>query len=235
MEKKYCTAIVLAAGQGRRMGTKIQKQYLNIMGRPVLYYALQAFEKSSVVDDIILVTGEQEIPYCRKEIVERYDLKKVSAVIAGGKERYDSVEQALLWTQKSGREGYVMIHDGARPFVSEEIIRRIWEDVQKYSACTAGMPVKDTIKITDEDGFGTGTTVRSRTWQVQTPQAFSLKLILEAYRRMREAPCPGITDDTMLAEYYMGQKVYLTRGSYENIKITTPEDLDIAEIFVKKM
>lgn len=235
MEKKYCTAVVLAAGQGRRMGTKIQKQYLNIMGKPVLYYALQAFEKSGVVDDIILVTGEQEISFCKKEIVERYGMKKVSSVIAGGAERYDSVERALLWAEKSGREGYVMIHDGARPFVSEEIIRRIWEDVQKYSACTAGMPVKDTIKITDEDGFGTETTVRSRTWQVQTPQAFSLKLILEAYRRMREAPCPGITDDTMLAEYYMGQKVYLTRGSYKNIKITTPEDLDIAEIFVKKM
>lgn len=237
MEKKGCTAVVLAAGQGKRMGTKIQKQYLHILGKPVLYYALKAFEESPEVDRVILVTGREEIGYCRREIVERFGLEKVTEVIPGGRERYDSVEQALLRIAESpeGREGYVMIHDGARPFVTPEMIGRIWRDVQQFQACTAGMPVKDTIKIADCEGFGQETTLRSRTWQVQTPQAFSAPVILEAYRLMRERPCENITDDTMLAEHYLGQRVYLTEGSYENIKITTPEDLEIAEIFAKKL
>ncbi len=237
MEKKYCTAVVLAAGQGKRMGTKIQKQYLHILGKPVVYYALKAFQDSPQVDEIILVTGKDEIVFCREEIVSLFGLSKVTAVIAGGRERYDSVEGALkvVAGNPKARDGYVMIHDGARPFVTPEIISRIWEDVQRYQACTAGMPVKDTIKLADQEGFGTETTVRSLTWQIQTPQAFAAPLILEAYRRMRKNPCGEITDDTMLAEHYMGQRVFLTKGSYENIKITTPEDLDIAEIFVKKL
>lgn len=237
MDKKYCTAVVLAAGQGKRMGTKIHKQYLHILEKPVVYYALKAFQESSQVDEVILVTGKDEISYCKEEIVDHWGLNKVSAIIAGGRERYDSVEGALktLAHNSEARDGYVMIHDGARPFVTPEIISRVWEDVQKYQACTAGMPVKDTIKLADKEGFGSETTIRSLTWQIQTPQAFAVPLILEAYQRMRENPCGEITDDTMLVEHYMGQKVFLTKGSYENIKITTPEDLDIAEIFVKKI
>ena len=142
-------AIVLAAGRGSRMKSKIQKQYLLLKGKPVLYYSLKAFEES-FIDEIILVTGEEEIEYCRKEIVEKYGFTKVSHIVTGGKERYHSVFCGL---QALTDCDYVFIHDGARPFVTEQILERAYETVQKEHACVVGMPVKDTIKLADENGF----------------------------------------------------------------------------------
>ena len=150
MNGEKCTAIVLAAGKGSRMGTKIQKQYLEICGKPVLYYSLAAFEASPVIDEIVLVTGEGQIDYCRENIVEAYGILKVSKIVVGGKERYESVYKALREIEP---EGYVFIHDGARPFVDEPIIERTYQAVKKYRACVAGMPSKDTVKIVDEKGF----------------------------------------------------------------------------------
>ncbi len=146
-EKEFVTAIVLAAGRGTRMGTKIQKQYLDLCGKPVLYYSLHAFQESPVIDEILLVTGEQEIEYCQKEIVEKYQLTKVKKILAGGAERYLSVWNGI---QAAENKGCLFIHDGARPFVDEEMIERVYEQVQKEKACVVGMPVKDTIKIADE-------------------------------------------------------------------------------------
>ena len=146
--KEKTTAIVLAAGQGKRMHSKIQKQFLEIQGHPVLYYSLKCFQESPLIHDIIIVTGEDMISYCKREIVERYQLTKVSAVIAGGKERYDSVYKGLLACEECK---YVFIHDGARPFLDEEIIKRNIQAVREYQACVAGMPVKDTIKVSDLD------------------------------------------------------------------------------------
>ena len=231
MEKKYCTAVVLAAGSGRRMGAKVHKQYLLLDGKPVLYYSLKTFQESELIERIILVSGRGEEDWCRKNIVEKYALTKVTDVVSGGKERYDSVWNGL---QRAGREGYVYIHDGARPFVDKEMIRRAYECVIREKACVAGMPVKDTIKVVDEEEFVTDTPDRSSLWMVQTPQVFESELITDAYSMLKSSPSETVTDDAMVVERMMGLPVKMFRGSYENIKITTPEDMDIAEVFLKK-
>lgn len=224
-------AIVLAAGRGSRMKSKIQKQYLLLKGKPVLYYSLKAFEES-FIDEIILVTGEEEIEYCRKEIVEKYGFTKVSHIVTGGKERYHSVFCGL---QALTDCDYVFIHDGARPFVTEQILERAYETVQKEHACVVGMPVKDTIKLADENGFARETPRRDLLWMIQTPQVFSYALVKTAYasflEREQELLAQGIkmTDDAMVVETFTDTGIRLVEGSYENIKITTPEDLRIAE------
>ena len=231
MEKKeYCTAIVLAAGSGKRMGTKVHKQYLLMGGKPVLYYSLRAFEDSKRIDEIILVCGAGEEDYCRKEIVEKYGISKARKIIPGGAERYDSVWNGL----KETKEGYVYIHDGARPFVDEEIIERAYECVSEHHACVAGMPSKDTVKIADSGNIVTATPDRSSVWIVQTPQVFDTELIRKAYALLMEKDEISVTDDAMVAEQMLGVSVRLFYGSYENIKITTPEDLEIAEVFLKR-
>ncbi len=230
MEKKRCVAIVLAAGQGRRMGTKIQKQYLLLNGKPVLYYSLNVFQKSEVIDEICIVTGAGDEDYCKREIVERYGITKVSQIIAGGAERYLSVWNAL---QVIGEDGYVFIHDGARPFVDEEMLYRVYNQVVCHRACVVGMSVKDTIKISDENGFVKETPDRSRVWMVQTPQVFDMALVKRAYALLIEKNETNVTDDAMVVEQMMKIPVKFVEGSYENIKITTPEDLKIGEIFAK--
>ncbi len=231
MEKRKCTAIVLAAGQGKRMGTKIQKQFLEIQEKPVLYYSLCAFQESEIIDEIILVTSQGMEEYCKENIVEFYGFTKVSKIIQGGAERYHSVWHGL---QEITDDGVVYIHDGARPFVNEVILRRAYDAVCEYKAAVVGMPVKDTIKIADENGFANETPNRSLVWAVQTPQVFEVSLIKEAYGKLMEDDNIPVTDDAMVAEQMLGMKVKLVEGSYENIKITTPEDLIVAESFLKK-
>lgn len=231
MQKEKNVAIILAAGQGKRMNSTIQKQYLLIKGYPVLYYAIKAFEES-FVDDIILVTGAEEIEYCRKEIVERYGFKKVRKIVAGGKERYHSVYAGL---QAAENADYVFIHDGARPFVTKEIIKRTLEGAKDHSACVAGMPVKDTVKIVDKNGLVEVTPDRNKVWLMQTPQTFLYDLIFNAYKKLIEMERDGhsmsVTDDAMVLELITGKQTKVVEGSYENIKITTPSDLQIAESF----
>lgn len=231
--KKRCAAIVLAAGQGKRMHSDIPKQYLLIRGKPVLYYALKVFQ-DSFVDRIILVTSESDIEYCRQNIVEKYDFHKVTDIVAGGKERYHSVYEGI---KAAGECDYIFIHDGARPFVTEEILRRAYTCVTEYDACVIGMPVKDTIKIADESGFAASTPRRDMVWMIQTPQVFSGDLIRNAYSVLIKKEEQllingiGITDDAMVVETFTDVRVKLVEGSYKNIKITTPEDLKIAESF----
>ena len=230
MAKIYCTAIVLAAGSGKRMGTKVHKQYLLMGGRPVLYYSLHTFQESVLIDEVILVCGSGEEEYCRREIVEKYGLTKVAKIIPGGAERFDSVWNGL----KETKGGYVYIHDGARPFVDEEMIARAYECVSTCHACVAGMPSKDTVKIADETQTVQQTPDRSSVWIVQTPQVFDTELIRKAYSMLMEQKIINVTDDAMVAEQMLGCPVKLFSGSYENIKITTPEDLEIAEVFLKR-
>lgn len=231
--KKRCAAIVLAAGQGKRMHSDIPKQYLLIRGKPVLYYALKVFQ-DSFVDRIILVTSESDIEYCRQNIVEKYDFHKVTDIVAGGRERYHSVYEGI---KAAGECDYIFIHDGARPFVTEEILHRAYTCVTEYDACVIGMPVKDTIKIADESGFAASTPRRDMVWMIQTPQAFSGDLIRNAYSLLIKKEEQllkngiGITDDAMVVETFTDVRVKLVEGSYKNIKITTPEDLKIAESF----
>lgn len=236
-EKKWRTAaIVLAAGQGRRMHSEVTKQFLILGGEPVVCHSLRAFEQSPA-EAVVLVTGEEEIDYCRKQIVEAYGFKKVIAVVAGGKERYHSVYAGLCaLEEKLDPDGIVMIHDGARPLITEEIIERTIVDAELYGASVAAMPVKDTIKVADASGFAALTPDRSTLWQMQTPQTFSYGLVLKAYRKLMsdEKYQKGITDDAMVVENLCGTKVKLTEGSYENIKVTTPEDMVIAEALLRK-
>ena len=229
MRKEYNVAIVLAAGRGSRMNSPVQKQYLTLGGKPVLYYSLKQFEDFEEIQEVILVTGEKEIAYCREKIVDVYGLRKVSQIIAGGKERYHSVYNGL----RAAREcDYVFIHDGARPFIDGKILSAAMQAVRTYHACVVGMPVKDTIKIADENRFAEQTPSRDKLWMVQTPQVFSYSLIREAYERLFEQKITDITDDAMVLERMQGYPVKLVEGSYQNIKLTTPEDLMIAETFL---
>lgn len=229
MEKQKYAAIVLAAGSGKRMNSQVHKQYLIIQDRPVLYYSLKEFQDSAV-DEIVLVVGKGEEKFCRKEIVDKYGISKVKAIVEGGKERYHSVFEGLKQTSDAD---YVLIHDGARPFVNQDIIRRCMQEVQKYQACVVGMPVKDTIKIADEGGYAKQTPDRKNVWMIQTPQTFSYALIYEAYEEMLKTEDTAITDDAMVLERIKGKKSKLIEGSYRNIKITTPEDLLIANVYLQ--
>lgn len=230
-EQRNITAIVLAGGRGTRMESKIQKQYMELLGKPLIYYSLAAFENSPV-NRIILVTGEEEVEYCRKEIVERYGFTKIAAIVPGGKERYHSVYEGLKAADGSD---YVLIHDGARPCVTRQIIQAAIDGAVENRACVIGMPVKDTIKVADCDEYAEMTPDRSRLWMVQTPQAFSYALVMKAYSRLFEDEIyqQGITDDAMVVETMTSEKVRLVRGSYKNMKVTTPEDMEVAEIFLR--
>ena len=236
-DKKRCTAIILAAGQGRRMGADVQKQYIELEGKPVIYYTLKAFQDSEVIDDIILAVGSEEEIHDCSELVQEYQFTKVDAIVLGGKERYDSVWQALKVIRDGGlkvknQDGYVFIHDGVRLFVDGDIIRRGYETVREYKACVAGMPCKDTIKLVDEDDCTVQTPMRKYVRAVQTPQVFETSLIIEAYSRLMREDSISVTDDGMVVEQMMNVPVKLYEGSYENIKITTPEDLEIAKVFL---
>ena len=225
---KRTKAIVLAAGKGSRMNSEIPKQYLTLQGKPVLFYSLQAFEESNV-DEIILVVGQAELEYSKREIVDKYHITKVTRIVAGGEERYESVYYGL---QAAEGADYVLIHDGARPLVDKQTINHAIEMVSKYGACVVGMPVKDTIQVVDEWGMIDCTPIRSKTWQAQTPQCFSYKLVLDSYEKAVRALDERITDDAMVVHRYGGAEIKMIEGSYENIKITTPEDVLVAEVFL---
>lgn len=225
------------------MKSATAKQFMLLDGKPLLWYSLQAVEQSEIIDDCILVTGERDIPYVRKEIVDKYGFRKVNAVVPGGSERWESVGKGLAVLQDESRRfpnrnGYVFIHDGARPFLTEEIIRNTFEAVQIYHACVAAVPSKDTVKLADENGFAVSAPDRRRVWTVQTPQVFDTDLIVRAYASLWEkAEAVGkenisVTDDAGVVELFADCPVKMAEGSYRNIKITTPEDLKTAETFL---
>lgn len=236
-EKKSETiAIVLAAGHGTRMHSDVPKQFLLLNGKPLLYYSLKTFEESCV-EKVVLVTGADEITYCQTEIVEHYGFSKVIAIVPGGKERYHSVYAGLCAISDIiSKDGIALVHDGARPLLTQEIIERTILAAKEHGACVAAMPVKDTIKVADAEQFAEKTLDRSALWQIQTPQVFSYSIVRTAYDRMFSDVRYqiGVTDDAMVVEAMSGQKVKLVNGSYENIKVTTPEDLPLAETLLIK-
>ena len=231
--------IVLAGGKGSRMQSDVPKQYMELLGKPLLYYALKAFEDSDV-ERVVLVTAEGDEEYCRKELVERFGFTKVMAIVAGGAERYASVWNGLKCLKDREEEycddksDYVLIHDGARPLVTAELINRLLTETEQYSACVAGMPVKDTIQMTDERGTITLTPKRDSLWTAQTPQSFEFSLAYDAYEQLMQEEEIHVTDDAMVVGLYHDIPIQMVRGSYTNIKVTTPEDLVLAEAFLKK-
>jgi len=213
-------AIIVAGGQGKRMGKP--KQFLRIAGRPMLAWTLRAFQESRVVDGIILVVAKDQLAKAR-----RLKFSKVLKVVAGGKERQDSVRHGLKELPASTE--MVVIHDGARPAVSKELIEKSVKAARRFGAAVAGVPVKDTLKLVNSGRWTVDRTLdRGRVWQAQTPQTFKASLIRKAYAKVRGK----FTDDAMLVER-MGIPVKMVRGSYENFKVTTPEDLKLMEAVLK--
>ena len=233
-------AILLAAGSGKRMQSDVKKQYMEIGGKPLIWYSLDVFEKSDVITDVILVTGNDDISYVRDSIVSKGGFEKVRNIVAGGKERYHSVMSGIDAIALAGGCEYVFIHDGARPFVDEDMLKRLYADVKINETAVAAVKSKDTVKIANASDFVVSTPNRNLTWIIQTPQVFEYELIKEAYGILKEEecglPCQGIvvTDDAMVVETWTKHNVRLTEGSYENIKVTTPDDVLLAELNISK-
>ena len=217
------SAIVLAGGRGKRMNYHKSKQFIEIKGKPVLVYTLEKFIYNKSIDEVILVLPEDEVDYCKKEVLQKYSLK-VDRIVIGGKERQESVFNALEAMEKAN---IVLIHDGARPFISEKIIEEGIKYANIYGAAAPGVTPKDTIKIKNEDNISVDTPDRNTLVAVQTPQCFKYDEIYQCHRKIKEENAI-VTDDTSVVERY-GHKVYLYEGDYTNIKITTPEDLILAE------
>ncbi len=227
MNRNY--AIVLAGGNGSRMGGRIPKQYMEVCGKPLLCHSLDVFEACTFIDGIVLVVRSEDIDYCRESIINKYGYGKISSVVTGGARRCDSVMNGLSAVRDPG---YVFIHDGARPCITPEILDRLYEDVKKYRTAVAAVPSKDTVKISDDDGFVRSTPDRKNTWIIQTPQVFDTDLIKSAYENIDEDSKDIITDDAMVMENYGRTAVKLTLSEYTNIKVTTPEDISIAGEFL---
>lgn len=217
------SAIVLAGGRGKRMNYHKSKQFIEIKGKPVLVYTLEKFIYNKSIDEVILVLPEDEVDYCKKEVLQKYSLK-VDRIVIGGKERQDSVFNALEAMEKAN---IVLIHDGARPFISERIIEEGIKYANIYGAAAPGVTPKDTIKVKSKDNVSVDTPDRNTLVAVQTPQCFKYDEIYQCHRKVKEENAI-VTDDTSVVERY-GHKVYLYEGDYTNIKITTPEDLILAE------
>ena len=214
--------VIVAAGTGSRMNMGINKQFIKLEGKEIIAYTIEKFYNNSNIEDIVVVVKEDESEFFKKEILDKYNFKNVKRAY-GGKERQDSVYNGLkLLDEKCN---VVLIHDGARPFVSDKIIDKSIEEAKEHKAIVVGVPVKDTIKVIDNDKNIVDTPNRSVLWAVQTPQTFDYTILIDAYKDAFKNKFYG-TDDAMLVER-IGYKVKMLEGSYNNIKITTQEDLNI--------
>lgn len=219
------SAIILAGGKGKRMGSAISKQFIDIKGKPIIYYTLKKFSENKKIDNIIVVLPEDEVKYFKENILKKYELR-INKIVIGGKERQDSVYNALKSLKNSSTD-IVLIHDGARPFISERIINEGIKFAEIYGAAAPGVMPKDTIKVKNEKNFSVDTPNRANLVSIQTPQVFKFDEILECHEKIIYNG-EMVTDDTMVVEKY-GYSVYLYDGEYTNIKVTTPEDLILAE------
>ena len=219
------SAIILAGGKGKRMRSAISKQFIDIKGKPIIYYTLKKFSENKKIDNIIVVLPEDEVKYFKENILKKYELR-INKIVIGGKERQDSVYNALKSLKNSSTD-IVLIHDGARPFISERIINEGIKFAEIYGAAAPGVMPKDTIKVKNEKNFSVDTPNRANLVSIQTPQVFKFDEILECHEKIRYNG-EQVTDDTMVVEKY-GYSVYLYDGEYTNIKVTTPEDLILAE------
>ena len=226
--------IVLAAGSGKRMNAGQNKMFLQLNGKPVLERTVTVFQQSDAIDGIVIVAKADEVEQVQK-MVPKEQFDKIICYTAGGKERQDSVLCGLTALKTFGEDVYhrVLIHDGARPFVTEQLIDGLLSALIPGSGTIAAVPAKDTIKRVNAEGIVQETPVRSELWNVQTPQCFYVDEILSCYEKAQGEGYFG-TDDASLAEKY-GLSVRVVPAYYENIKLTTPEDLDVAEVFLKRL
>jgi 2-C-methyl-D-erythritol 4-phosphate cytidylyltransferase len=227
--KLFVSTVIVAGGKGTRMNMDINKQYINIGDKPVLARTVSVFEECPIVNEIILVINEEEIFYCKENIVDKFAFKKIKKLVSGGAERQNSVYKGLMEVNK--QSDIVVIHDGARPFINSEIVTNCIEEALEFGAVTAAVPVKDTIKSVS-DGFVENTYDRKTLWSIQTPQVFLYDTIIKAHEKANRENVIA-TDDTTLTEM-MGVKTRIVNGSYDNIKITTREDLVFAKAIIEK-
>lgn len=224
------TALIPAAGMGKRMGQAVAKQFLPLGDRPMLAHTLMVFQRTGVIDEIIPILSKEDMENCLRDVIERYHITKVKTLVVGGKERQDSVYNGLM--KLEDEKGVVVIHDGVRPFVTPEMIEESVEMAKKGECIAVGVPLKDTVKEVGKDGMVKNTLDRNSLWAIQTPQTFPVKVLKRVYAESYKHHFYG-TDDATLVER-TGTKVRVIMGSYENIKITTPEDLLLAEEILKR-
>jgi len=224
-------AIIPAAGIGGRMSSDQAKQFIDLCGKPILAVTLNHFQKCSLVDKIVVVVSEDDVDYCNREIVDRYQQSKVCMVVAGGKRRQDSVRKGLESVGDLCK--WVLIHDGVRPLVTAELIEKVIKAAKKFRAVITGLPVKETVKELDDQGMVLQSVHRSHLWLIQTPQIFQFEDINLAHQKAIQDGWEEATDDAFLIEK-MGIPVKIIEGEENNIKITTPRDLDIARFLMSK-
>ncbi len=224
---KKTIAIILAGGKGKRMCTDVSKQFIEINEKPIIYYTIKSFEACKSIDEIILVLPKDEVDYFKENIMKRFNFN-IYKIVIGGKERQDSVYNALNSIQDCDT---VLIHDGARPFVSQRVIEEGIKKAEKYGAAAPGVIPKDTIKIRDNSGFSVKTLKRDELVAIQTPQCFNFNIIKKCHEKVKIEGIQ-VTDDTMVVEMF-GNEVYIYDGDYKNIKVTTKEDLIMCNEFLK--
>ena len=222
-------AIIPAGGSGKRMGGITPKQYLSLSGMPILVYTLRIFQTSLLIDEIILAVPKTDVPDVRENIVEQYGLSKVSFIIPGGKERQDSVRNALCYVDDEAE--IVVVHDGVRPLVTTALLEEVIKKARELGAVVSGVDINDTVKRIDSNGKIAETVPRNFLWLTQTPQAFKREVIVEAYRRAYQEGFYG-TDDASLVEK-TGVPVWMVSGDRNNIKITTKEDIILCEMMLR--
>lgn len=206
----------------------MNKQFIELGDRPMIVHTLELFERMTEIDDVVVVTGEKDVTRCQG-LCRSYGLHKVTRVVPGGKTRQESVRLGLRELQTE----WVLVHDGARPFVSEDVVRALLDRVTKHGAAILGVPVKETVKKVNPDGVVEETPDRQSMWVVQTPQAFRLSDLRKGHEAALHDAFEA-TDDAMLMER-IGVDVHIVHGDYRNIKITTPEDMWFAEAILKHM
>jgi 2-C-methyl-D-erythritol 4-phosphate cytidylyltransferase len=222
-------AVIPAAGSGTRMGSARSKQFIDLCGKPMLAITLERFQECNYVDGIVVVVSEKDIAFCTREIVDRYGLSKVNAVVSGGQRRQESVKNGIEAAANSSM--WILVHDGARPLVTLELIERVITARKRSRAVIPGIPVKDTLKEIDNRGRVVKTVERGALWSIQTPQLFRYEDILSAHKKAVEEGWEGATDDACLIEK-IGIPVELIQGEETNMKITTAHDLELARFLL---
>lgn len=222
-------AVIVSAGKGHRLAGEKKKQFLLLAGKPILCHTLDKFETCPLIDSIQLVVGQEDMDYALRAIVEDYGYRKVSQIVPGGKLRQESVKNGVDTLSRD--VDIVIVHDGVRPFVTREMIEESIQAARRFKAAVVAVPVKETIKVVGPDRTVLKTLDRESLWKIQTPQTFQVEVIKEAFRRAAEDGFIG-TDDASLVER-IGINVYILPGSYNNIKITTPEDLILANLILQ--
>ncbi|MGB3364544.1 MAG: 2-C-methyl-D-erythritol 4-phosphate cytidylyltransferase [Thermodesulfobacteriota bacterium] len=232
MANMKAAVIITAGGLGKRFGEgidKLPKQFIPLSNKPIIAHSIQAFESSDFIKEIILVVPDNWIEYTKAQIVDQFDIKKVSKVIAGGAQRQDSVRKGL--SSLLTKPDIVAVHDGVRPFITVDIIEEVITEAANSGGAIAAIPATDTIKQSSSEHIIEKTVARNKIWFAQTPQAFKHEILLEAFEKASEEGYLG-TDEAELVER-IGREVKLVLGSKNNMKITTPEDLELGELIIK--